>query len=84
MVTGQLLAWGKKLPPLICESALVGYHCELVTTVTPYDEINQVGAAIALFCIIFGSSLGVQGQEPSEQGGEGAIRSTHDHCPFVL
>ena len=55
------------------------YHCKLVTTVTPYDEIYQVGAAIALFCIIFGSSLGVQGQEPSEQGGEGAMRSTHDH-----
>ena len=79
VVTGQLLALWKGWPPLICESVLVEYHCELVTTVTPYDEIYQVGAAIALFCIIFGSSLGVQGQEPSEQGGEGAMRSTHDH-----
>ena len=69
----------KRLAPLICESVLVEYHCKLVTTVTPYDEIYQVGAAIALFCIIFGSSLGVQAQEPSEQGGEGAMRSTHDH-----
>ena len=79
VVTGQLLALWKGWPPLICESVLVEYHCELVTTVTPYDEIYQVGAAIALFCIIFGSSLGVQAQEPSEQGGEGAMRSTHDH-----
>ena len=61
VVTGQLLALWKGWPPLICESVLVEYHCELVTTVTPYDEIYQVGAAIALFCIIFGSSLGVQG-----------------------